>query len=242
MRHYFFTIVLFLMCLSTAFSADYAIFKIQGDVFVKKAGDATWRSAARRDALNSHDMIRLGEKSSVMIINTESGQLFKSYSSGEQRVYDIVSSAKLASASMTVLACQELGEEIKNRSTKDNDLRVGAVYRGNNDMSFLDSLAVNLFADNRVGLSVIEEDGGMAHFALKNLSSEPLFVNVVRVSSSGSRHVCFEFKPGSVCEGLLLPPGVSMELPQYVFALDGSTFQAFATTFKFDTRALQRRL
>lgn len=240
MRHFFFTVALFLMCVP-AFSANYSIFKIQGNVSVKKAGDSTWREAARRDDLSLQDMLRLGENSSVIIINAESGQLFKSQSSGEHKVYDIVSSAKLASASMTVLACMELGEEIKTLSAKDNDLRVGAVYRGNGDMSYLDSLAVNLFNDNRVAITVIEEEG-MAHFALENRASEPLFVNVVKVSSSGSRHVCFEFKPGSECDGLLLPPGKLVELPQYLFAMDGSTFHAFATKFKFDTRALQRRL
>ena len=223
------------------FSAPYALFRFQGDVTVKHSGEGTWNKAARRDTLVPQDVLKIGENAYVMIINIESGQIYKSSGRGEKRVYDIVSSAKAASASVTALSCRELFEELKTDTSKSNDLRVGAVFRGESDMRRLDSLARDCRPDGRVSLTVLE-DAGMVHFCLKNLSETPLFVNVVRISSEGKRQVCLEFKPDSECDGLLLPPGVSLELPQYQFVSDGSSFFPFATSFKYDTRALQRRL
>lgn len=233
--------LLLLVCPLLAPATEYSIFKLQGMVSVKKAGDTLWRVAARRDALAARDLLRLEENASVVILDTASGQLYKSAGSGEMLVYQVIQSAKASSAKTSALACQELVGEMKTNASEANDYRVGAVYRGDSDLHLLDSLAAHLFADDRIALTLMEEEDAM-HVSLRNLAGEPLFVNVIRISPSGSRHVCFEFKPDSPSEGILLPPGASIDLPQYLFAADGSHYHPFATSFPYDTRALQRRL
>lgn len=242
MRHFILTIALIVVSAAPSICAEYAIFKVHGEVALKRKGESEWHGVEKRNPLAPQDILRIDDNSSVMIIDIESGQIFRSTFSGEKSVYDIVSSAKVASASMTALACQELYGEIKTNSMQDNDLRVGAVFRGDNDMSDLDSLAKHLFKDKNVELHIVDDEDGVVHLSLKNLANKPLYVNVVRISPIGARHICFEFKPGSDCEGLLLPEGASIDLPQYQFDSNGSTFHPFTTTFKYDTRALQRRL
>lgn len=237
-------IILVLSLLSggiSSYAARYAIYKIEGEVLIKRENTDSWENAFRRDIVEIKDILKIAQSSAVTIINLDSGQLFNSADIGEIQVYKLISKAKAKSANLTSLMCKELVSEMKNYTSGNNDLRVGAVYRGESDMLDLDILASQCMEDKTLSLETVEEDGTV-YFILRNVSNTPKYANVIRVALDGSRYVCFEFKPGSDCEGLLIPPGVTVGLPQYRFLSDKSTYKAFSSSFPIDTRALQRRL
>lgn len=225
----------------TSYSANYSIFKLEGEVSLKRKESNLWVTASRRDTLAVQDLFKLTHGASVTVINKDTGQLFKSTRTGEMSVYEIITRAKSESAKITSLVCQEFKSEIKDYYSGNNDMRVGAVYRGESDMHLLDSLAGHWQEDTSVAIGLASDDETL-YFVLENVSSGPKYVNVVRIAPDGKKSVCLEFKPGADCEGLLLPSGAHVALPQYRFLPDGSVFKAFSSAFPFDTRALQRRL
>lgn len=230
-----------LLPFSAALAADYSVFKTEGEVRLLHKGDSLWRAAQKREPLALQDRVRIGEASSIAIVDGQSGRIYRCAVAGEKRVHELIASAKESAARVSALACKELAAELKANPSQSNNQRVGAAYRGENDLKQLDQLAKHLPKDKKIALTVIRQDG-MVHFALKNRTGKSLYVNVLKTAADGTRSICFDFQPAALCEGLLLPPRKEMGLPQYEFIDDGAAYSAFSSNFPYDTRALQLRL
>ncbi len=249
MRKVIYIIVLWCGMLVSALALPrYSIFKIIGDVKVMQTG--TWVVPAKKQGVTFRDQFLLGENARVGIVDNQTHRIYYSSKAGKQNVAQIISGAKKQADEVVGL----INKQIRSAMISNEESRVpvaGVSYRGNRQDSTLAAVYAVLqraIADSIGGsaeMLQVEQvkECDTFFFRIRNLSSTPLYVNILDCSSSTPR-ICFNV--GYTCDEpfLLVFPQQTVDMTQFLFADDGNKLSLipFATEVPVDVQALQMLL
>lgn len=238
----------------TVTTPRYLVFKISGEV--KVLTTTVWQTPERRQPLTLRSQFLLGKGGRLGILDNESHQVYYIEKEGKHTVAQIISQARKQSDRITELVNSQL------RNTMSDELRnrqpiAGASFRGNGDdeqqalYARLQALYAQLAAatqqaptptgDQLDATRILTPDKETFYFKLTNNTEQTLYVNVLMVADGKAQ---LAFPLGYTCNEpfMLLTPGASKEVPQFLFALpqEGEPqYYPFATTSAFDAQALQ---
>ena len=238
-----------LLALPLAAQGRYSVYKTKGTVKICPKAQSTWTDAARGGELQLGDRLQLGEHSAVTIFDNTNSLLYTYETAGECTVMEAVRSVRDKAGSRTGAVNAEMRRSIEGSSGAGmSNAILGASFRSQGEVSYTDSLAVSLRrlagsaqGGSQLSLTLVADEDATV-FKLKNASSIPLYVNVLRVLGEDLT-VCLEFDGKEGSEGILLDAGADLLLDQYPFVtLEGARYLMFGTTRFYDTRSLQRAL
>ncbi|WP_418992904.1 hypothetical protein [Alistipes sp.] len=251
MKKFFVLLACSLFAAAAVAQGRYAVYKIEGTVELKTPQG--WTAAAKRAGISAIDVLRLAPEARVGIIDNTSNRIFYSAEAGEQRVGQIINSAKRRADRIT----GQMNEQIR-RSVASNAAEgythesVGASYRGMADGSTTESVYASLCeaiarppvgSDERLVLRKVATGDGDFYFAVSNRSAEALYVNVLALSERLNFPVlCFNL--GYSCDEpyMLVPPHAELAVEHFVFAGlsdDDTVYLLFGSAEPFDTQELQ---
>ena len=222
------------------------IYRLNGDVQLRRVNATEWTRAARRDALEWADLLHIPADGNVRILDLRDSSFYQLGPSGAITVRQQIEAAKKQADNITGRLNEEILADLKDQRAGTPGYSVkGVSYRGEAaDDTFIRELAAALLAhaegDAPLSYEMVNEDDGGFHFILHNRSSAPLFVNVLR-RSPGKINVCFETSTARN-KFILIPGGKSLELSAYSFLAGAGQFTVFGTEKPVDSRALLRAL
>lgn len=235
----------------------YAIYKLTGTVSLKKGSE--WSVLQKRDEVKLTDMVRIGEKSEVQILDRTSNRIYKSLQSGEFRIVHIINQARQHSDQIAHQVNKAIFENMKRQNVQNQTFsRIGATMRGDAEQpAVTDSVycAIRQLIDAILQVKPISWDAklslvkkklsdGEFYFKIENGHEVPLCVNLLRIDRRDqSASLCFNW--GYTCDEpyILIPTKQSLSFDDYIFAEqpdeDNIVFVLFATQVPFDNQALQ---
>lgn len=250
-------IVLLLMLSLFAATAEaqgrYAVYRIEGSVEVKTPEG--WAAARKRAGISAIDVLRLAAEARVGIIDNTSNRIFYSAQPGEQRVGQIISSAKRQADRITGQMNEQIRKAVaSNADTGYTHESVGASYRGAADGGTTESVYASLCdavarptgsigSDERLVLRKVGTGDGDFYFSVANRSEQALYVNVLALSARLNYPVlCFNL--GYSCDEpyMLVPPHAEVAVEHFVFAEhpdENTVYLLFGSAEPFDTQELQ---
>jgi len=232
----------------TATTPRYLVFKTSGEV--KILTPTVWQTPERRQPLTLRSQFLLGKGSRLGILDNESNQVYYIEKEGKHTVAQIISQARKQADRITELMNSQLRKTMSDE-LRSKQLIAGASYRGDGDNERLQALYARLAAaarraptptdDQLEAMRILTPDKETFYFKLTNHTEQTLYVNVL-VVTGGKAQLAFPL--GYTCNEpfMLLTPGASKEIPQFLFALpreEKSQYYPFATYFAFDAQALQ---
>ena len=259
-------IFIFLMSVLTAAAQPrYSVFRCQGDAQVKKFKTESWTKLSRNDGLSLLDMVKLGDGSSLVILDTRTRKLYKSHHSEEMSVKYRIDEAVKAADKVTADLNRELLSELKEQDPQSKGhTRIAAAFRGEGGSDQVESLAAlvktswptlreevscvafpeETLSSGSFALECIGGGDGECWMKVSNKGDRGAFINVVCFTSDGKASLCYEFDYESEVSCILLPGGAEVILDQYRFAeaAEGERFMLLATESPYDTHALQMLL
>lgn len=237
-----------LLALPLPAGSRYSVYKAKGKVQVRPKAEKAWTAAVRNRELQLGDRLQLGEESAVIIFDSTNSLLYIYEKPGECTVMEALRSVRDKAGARTRAVNAEMRRCIESHGDDPSYGVLGVSYRGQGAVSYTDSLAARLRLLPQLGkegsrLSLALEPAEEATvFRIRNESSVPLYVNVLRIDGEDLT-VCLEFEGKEGSEGALVDAGAAVLLDQYPFVvLDGASYIVFGTTRCYDTRSLQRAL
>lgn len=243
----------------------YTVYKCQGDAHVMKFKTETWTKLSKNESLSLLDLVKLGEASSIVILDTKTRKLYKSHHSEEMSVKYRIDEAIKAADRVTADLNRELLSELKEQETQSKGhTRIAAAFRGEGDPARADSLAAFVneawttlnedrncvvfpdgsFSSDDFDFDCISGGDGECWMKVSNRGDREAIINVVRFSSDGKASLCYEFDYESEVSCIILAGGAEVVLDQYRFAEaeEGERFMLLVTDSPYDTHALQMLL
>lgn len=224
---------------------DFVVYRLSGDVQLRRAGSTKWKAASQKNTLNSRDYLMVSSGGYVRIIDKRDNSIYRIESTKAAKVGDLVLAAKKQSENITARLNEELLADLKDQHAKPDYSVIGGSSRGETaSESFLRQLASSLLShpagNALLTYEMIPEDEGCIHFRVRNNTETPLYVNILN-RNHARNSLCFVTSiPNNSC--ILIPQGESLELKAYSFLIGDSLFTVFGTIMPVDSRALQRVL
>ena len=243
-------LVLCLAAVSAFGQSRYVVFSTRGDVSLRKNGGAAWEPAAKRMPVALTDLCRIGSDAEVAILDREANLIYRSVTTGEQRVKNLLDRAKEQSRRTAATMAQVLWDGVTDtEKARGGFTATGATSRGSEET---DSLTEQLYG--ALCRRLAEPDGvpaagtlqaawvplpeGLCTLEVHNGSDAVCLVNVLRIDAAdGSVTLCLD----AAASDLLVPAQQTRNFAPYLFSgdRDGARYLLFGTPQPFDTDALR---
>ena len=230
-------------------AAPYRIFKFEGDVKILQQG--TWVEVTNGQEVIIRDQFLLGEEAKLGIVDYDTRRIYYTNKSGKQNVAQIISKARKDADAIA----SNMRKQLSASGDVKNIPILGGVNRG---FTAQTDATINIYSDIyhhlngsrdicEDGLTAeIVKDGKSYHFKIKNSTSKPLFVNVIKLprSDDEKHQLCLEVGYTENEPYLIIAPETEIELNHYVFLADdvAPNYLLFACEEPYDCQALKMLL
>ena len=246
MKKLIFSLILLWAVLPLFGQGRYVVFKTTGSVSVRPAKAETWQRTEQRMTLALSDALRIGSNGQISVLDRETNHIYRSVTTGEMQVKEMIDKAREQSKQTTRLLAQELREKMSEADKAKYAYAVGGVtLRGwKRPAADTTTLLYNALtalvrrvaagerpADSRFAVVRKLAADGTFTFAVENAADRPYIVNVLRIDAGTKRAaLCFE-------ELLALPARTKAEIP-VAFAADEALYLLFAVGDGYDPATL----
>ena len=226
----------------------YAVFKVSGDVKLKQT--EVWTVPILRMDVTFKDQFLLGEQSRLGIVDKVTHHIYYTNKKGKRSVAQIINEARKQAEEVTGLVNRQIRSSFNGNNNNKSQV-AGASYRGMTDDAKTQAVYVsirqaltkksNIVANSRLRLEKINSDEeSVFFFRITNSMDFPVYVNVLDCSK-GHSYLCFNLGYTYDEPFLLIAPGKSVDIKQFLFAdIEGKDdYLLFASEFLFDTQTLQ---
>lgn len=249
-----------LLSAATFGQGRYVIYKVQGDVTLRKHGDQHPVAAERHMNVTLLDRLDIGSGGSVSILDAATNRIYRSTDHGTRNVKNIIDRARQQSQKSTALLLDEMARRISERGDDMSRFAVaGATVRGRVDADTVTLPLYNLIASlaGDVGAGRLPSAAGFSasriplsddEFALRvlNRTRQVYAVQIIAIDkTSGAATLCIDTR--DLADGpqqqLLIAPGQEAALP-WTFAAAGSdvVYLLLAVDAAYDSGTLQTML
>lgn len=245
-RKFIFPLVVLLtfFCSSGDVMARYYVHKVSGQVSVVKEGAYVPMERGRQ--VNLNDKVRVGDRSSVSIVDKNTNRVYVGGEAGLTSVANIIMSARKQSESISRLVYNQAVASIKDDGRPS--ISLGATSRGDESGKSTTQLLYSSLAglkdcrkiehSSSISLSRIK-NGDEWFFRVDNKGSELLYFGIIRLKDGKPEQV-LEVGRFDGVSVLAVEAGASVELSQFTFVSTRKrvSYLLFASTSVFDTQEL----
>lgn len=212
-----------LLLAGPAAAQTYRVASVNGEASCLRSG--SWSALSPRETLSSTDVVRIGERSVLSVIDREESKLYALKAQKEAPLLEIIRAqsrsalGRFAANFMRALTRGDTEKISHEANVSYKDLNAdGAIYAAMADPAYRSARPVSMtLVDEQTGqeISGSAEIGRRFFFRVTNRASEPLFVNVLDVASDGSLYDCLPIDEGGTMLHLLVPAESTVDLRRY---------------------------
>lgn len=252
-------ILCFVSCLAAVAAGGqekYTLYRINGEVAVRKAKTTTWQTAQKRMAVEPADYLRIGKNSETAVLDNSTNLIYPSAGSGTRSVQKIIEEGKRKDDRAASLVAKEMWNKITETGRSTNAYAMGGFTVRNSDKEGATRAIYNALhrliervvqgeapADERFGVARIPVREAGCRFAVHNTATEPWVVNILCINrQTGAASICATTRISDY--QLAVPAGGTVEIP-HTFAAETApetVYVLFAVQAFYDVKRLQEML
>lgn len=252
-------ILCFVSCLTAGAAGGqekYTLYRVNGEVTVRKAQTTTWQTAQKRMEVEPADYLRIGKNSEAAVLDNTTNLIYPSGSSGTSSVRKIIEEGKRKDDRAASLVAKEMWNTITETGRGTNTYAMGGFTVRNPDKAGATRAIYNALhrliervvqgeapTDVRFGVTRISVREAGCRFAVHNDATEPWVVNILCINrQTGTASICVATRSSDY--QLVIPVGEKVEIP-YTFATEtppGTVYVLFAVQESYDVKRLQEML
>lgn len=223
-----------LLAITTALCAI-LVESFSGQVTIKPQGAEQWMTPAKQQTLDRRDSIQLPNGAKLTIVDNETGRLYTFFSPEKGSINQCLISAKAGvNTTLRSLAYQMKANAMgQNRQAQPQSVFGGTVrslvpelrdyFNEQITCAILTAAKQDKPMMSDVHLHSITNDNILS-FAIDNNSNDSCYINIMAINDAdGTVNLCIVPTPDMDEDILLLPPGLTMELPMFQFVPQPNT-------------------
>lgn len=213
---------------------DIYVYSSTGTAEVQKGSE--WSRLKKRDVLSSNDVIRIGQNSSLTLLDKKGEKMYSIPQSSAKTLSVLIDELKGKQQNVTSQFFNHAMKSMFNGGAdRISHEAAGCTYRGDiveNDIakSLFAKMngtslkgATNQKTDYAISFELVEREGnrdiqneakigGQAIFRVKNSGDKPMYVNVLDMDSNGDTYVCLPMDDAQTMAHLLIPAESTIDL------------------------------
>ncbi len=253
MIKFFILLAMYALYISPATAqSKYSVYKIEGEAFIK--ADSDWKLLQKRTTVLATDLLNIKDEARVGILDNTSNRIFYSVHSGQQSVARIVSDAKKQADRVTGTMNEQIRKSTQVRDGSYSYQTHGASHRGQEGNQTTTAIYASLCRaivdrdataekPQQIVLQKVPIEEDVFCFSVRNNSSSPLYINVLKLSKKLHRpQLCFNL--GYTCDEpyMLIPANETVQIDHFIFVESGEEeveYLLFGSVEAFDVPELQ---
>ena len=213
-------LVLYLVCLFLACSANaqYYVYQTTGEVSVQHEG--IWRDAYVTQKLDPSDLVRTGDRSCLVVLDRKAEKVYSFQVVSPRSVDELVRAQSSKAKSLGSEVCQGIFDSMFGRNEKSMAAYKtvsGVTYRGEEaERAIAAALAAGQQSSKMVSFRLVDMDsdatltkvksGEMAVVEVTNHTDKPLYFNIIDIDSNGAMSPVMPFDEYQTMLHLFVPP------------------------------------
>lgn len=251
MKRVFIILMAIFFALATAMAQNvYSVYDSPSNTRVYRTSSRSWDTLTKGEILDGTTIINARKKGAVKILDKSTRRIYSNVKLGRQTVNEIISSAAKSANSTFGNLNRQLAENVRNSEHRSRYYTTyGATTRGDDELSFTDSLYYAIFAGvqettSLVPIYLIETTpvGGVVSFSVVNNSETGYYISI---AYGNERQLEFCFNEDILgIDVILLPAHSNADLTGFTFAApdEGMQYYLIASKREFWTAPLRNAL